>query len=71
MEHDRCFQRGLWAPCLVLARRVYNVRTVSTISRLRPLVAHGLYTLFTAFVWCTGKRQSGTVVSKEAFGPLP
>ena len=39
----------LWPTSQILALHVYNMPTVSTISRLCPLGAHCVYRLFTAF----------------------
>ena len=34
------------------------------------LVADRVYRLFTAFMWCTRKRQSRAVISKGSFAPF-
>ena len=56
----------------ILSLCIYNMPTVSTISRLRLLVAHHVYRLQTTLVSCTGKRRERPVFfGKRAFGTLP
>ena len=47
---------GLRTPSQILALRVYNMPTVSTISRPRLLVVHSVYKPQTALPLCAGKR---------------
>ena len=65
------FRRGPSASSLVFALCVYNMHTLSTISRPCLHVADSVYRLFTAFLWCTGKRRTTPGFLKGAFGPLP
>ena len=55
----RACDRGT-PPSQILALRVYNVLTVSTISRPRLLGADHVYRLQTTLPGCTGKRWNRT-----------
>ena len=54
-------EEGLRPPSQILALRVYNMPTVSTISGRCLLVVHSVYRPQTALPLCAGKRWSRTV----------
>ena len=60
---------GLWPPSQILALRVYNMPTVSTISRPRLLVVHIVYRPQTAHPLCAGKRLQRTVLGEGGLRP--
>ena len=65
-------EEGLRPPSQILALRVYNMPTVSTISRPRLLVVHSVYRPQTALSLCAGERWYCAVFgAKRAFGPVP
>ena len=55
---------GLRPPSQILALRVYNMPTVSTISRPRLLVVHSVYRPQTALPLYAGKRWQRTVLGE-------
>ena len=60
---------GLRPPSQILALRVYNMPTVSTISRPRLLVVHSVYRPQTAHPLCAGKRRQRTVLGEGGLRP--
>ena len=60
---------GLRPPSQILALRVYNMPTVSTISRPRLLVVHIVYRPQTAHPLCAGKRWQRTVLGEGGLRP--
>ena len=60
---------GLRPPSQILALRVYNMPTVSTISRPRLLVVHSVYRPHTAHPLCAGKRWQRTVLGEGGLRP--
>ena len=58
---------GLRPPSQILALRVYNMPTVSTISRPRLLVVHSVYRPQTAHPLCAGKRWQRTVLGEAKY----
>ena len=58
---------GLRPPSQILALRVYNMPTVSTISRPRLLVVHSVYRPQTAHTLCAGKRWQRTVLGEAKY----
>ena len=60
---------GLRPPYQILALRVYNMPTVSTISRPRLLVVHIVYRPQTAHPLCAGKRWQRTVLGEGGLRP--
>ena len=58
---------GLRPPSQILALRVYNMPTVSTISRPRLLVVHSVYRPQTAHTLCAGKRLKRTVLGEAKY----
>ena len=59
---------GLWPPSQILAFRIYNMQTMSTISRPCFLGADGVCKLQATMNMCTNKRSFW---GKEAFSHLP
>ena len=55
---------GFWPPSQILALRVYNMPTMSTISRPRLLVVHSVYRPQTAHPLYAGKRLQRTVLGE-------
>ena len=62
-------EEGLRPPSQILALRVYNMPTVSTISRPRLLVVHSVYRPQTAHPLCAGKRWQQTVLGEGGLRP--
>ena len=60
---------GLRPPSQILALRVYNMPTVSTISRPRLPVVHSVYRPQTALPLCAGKRWQWTVLGEGGLRP--
>ena len=60
---------GLRPPSQILALRVYNMPTVSTISRPRPPVVHSVYRHQTAHPLYAGKRLQRTVLGEGGLRP--
>ena len=60
---------GLRPPSQILALRVYNMPTVSTISRPRLLVVHSVYRPQTALPLYAGKRWQRTVLGEGGLRP--
>ena len=60
---------GLRPPSQILALRVYNMPTVSTISRPRLLVVHSVYRPQTAHPLCARKRWQRTVLGEGGLRP--
>ena len=58
---------GLRPPSQILALRVYNMPTVSTISRPRLLVVHSVYKPQTAHPLCAGKRWQRTILGEAKY----
>ena len=58
---------GLRPPSQILALRVYNMPTVSTISRPRLLVVHSVYRPQTAHTLCAGKRWQRTILGEAKY----
>ena len=55
---------GLWPPSQILSLRVYNMLTMSTISRPRLLVGHGVYRLYPGKLVCAQCLQNMHSVHK-------
>ena len=64
-------ERGLQLPSPILALSVYNMQTVSTMSRQCLHGGDSVCRLQTTMPMCTCNNVIGPVLGKEAFGPLP